>query len=292
MTHLFRPRTFLIASVCAAASVCAHEPDTVAQGRGRDDANRVRIFVRGEVRHIEANGIPDHATGRFPNRGNPNSIRSQNHNFRVPANPQAARRITPLGMHPFGVAINGIPFDPGATEWWNRDRNSGWRYEALSGKINLGLDSSQAHVQPSGAYHYHGLPTGLVKKLGGEQKMALIGYAADGFPIYAQFGYDAASVAKSGVKKLRPSYQLKKGTRPGGPRGKYDGTFVQDYEYIAGSGDLDKCNGRTGVTPEYPDGTYYYVVTETFPFIPRYFRGTPGQSFMRRRHARLRSDQP
>jgi hypothetical protein len=31
-----------------------------------------------------------------------------------------------------------------------------------------------------------------------------------------------------------------------GPGGNYDGTFVQDWEYAAGTGDLDECNGRTG----------------------------------------------
>lgn len=64
-----------------------------------------------------------------------------------------------------------------------------------------------------------------------------------------------------------------------GPGGKYDGTFVQDYEYVKGSGDLDECNGRTGVTPEFTNGTYYYVVTDAYPFIPRLFRGTPDSSF-------------
>ena len=33
------------------------------------------------------------------------------------------------------------------------------------------------------------------------------------------------------------------------------GTFTSDYQYVANSGDLDECNGRTGVTPEYPAGT-------------------------------------
>ena len=66
------------------------------------------------------------------------------------------------------------------------------------------------------------------------------------------------------------------------PGGTFDGTFVDDYEYIAGSGDLDECNGREGVTPEYPEGTYYYVLTDTFPFIPRSYRGTPDRSFERR----------
>lgn len=54
---------------------------------------------------------------------------------------------------------------------------------------------------------------------------------------------------------------------------------MQDWTYVAGAGDLDECNGRFGVTPEHPEGTYYYVVTDTFPFVPRLFRGTPDPSF-------------
>jgi hypothetical protein len=116
--------------------------------------------------------------------------------------------------------------------------------------------------------------------------MLLVGYAADGFPIYAENGYAKADDAASPLKKLVSSYRMKTGSRPKGdegPGGKYDGTFVQDYEYVAGNGDLDECNGRTGVTPEYPAGTYYYVLTETFPFVPRMFRGEPDPSFERRR---------
>ncbi len=57
---------------------------------------------------------------------------------------------------------------------------------------------------------------------------------------------------------------------------------MQDWEIIEEVGDLDECNGRTGSTPEYPDGTYYYVIRDEFPFIPRNFRGTPDDSFRRR----------
>jgi hypothetical protein len=161
-----------------------------------------------------------------------------------------------------------------------------WNYDAM-GKMNLGIDQNHAHVQPTGAYHYHGLPTGLINRLRTEKgragkDMLLIGYAADGFPIYAEYGYEKASDASSAIKKLKSSYHLKKGNRPkgdDGPGGKYDGTFTQDYEFTKGSGDLDECNGRTGVTPESADGTYYYVVTDSFPFIPRSFRGTPDTSF-------------
>ena len=48
---------------------------------------------------------------------------------------------------------------------------------------------------------------------------------------------------------------------------------------MEGLGDLDACNGREGVTPEFPDGTYYYVLTDAFPQVPRQFHGVPDDSF-------------
>jgi YHYH protein len=249
-------------------------------GRGKIPANRVSITTQGDVREIRSNGIPDHKPGQFPNRHNPHAILEQKYEFRVALDPSPSRTPAPLGMNPFGVAVNGVPFDPGAAEFWNRDPGSGWQYEALSGKIHLGLDSSNAHVQPNGAYHYHGIPTALCERLsGGKSQMTFVGYAADGYPIYALYGFADPKSAESEVKKMQSSYRLKKGNRTGGPRGKYDGSFIQDYEYVAGSGDLDECNGREGVTPEYPDGTYYYVLTEGYPFIPRQLHGTPDASF-------------
>ncbi len=42
---------------------------------------------------------------------------------------------------------------------------------------------------------------------------------------------------------------------------------------MAGSGDLDECNGRTGVTPEFPNGIYHYYATDTYPFLQRCVKG-------------------
>ena len=82
---------------------------------------------------------------------------------------------------------------------------------------------------------------------------------------------------------MSSSYNLKAGSRPGdgitAPCGAYDGVYVNDYEYVAEGGTLDEANGRSGVTPEYPGGTYYYVITDEFPGIPRYFKGTPSNDF-------------
>jgi hypothetical protein len=60
-----------------------------------------------------------------------------------------------------------------------------------------------------------------------------------------------------------------------------DGTFTADFEYVAGSGDLDECHGRFGVTPEHPEGIYHYYVTDEFPFIGRSWRGEPDESFFK-----------
>lgn len=242
--------------------------------------NQVTVRTDGESRVIRSNGIPKHDVGQFPNRGNPNSISEQSNSFRVPLNPVAANRPVPLrrGMT-FGVAINGVPFDPGTAEYWQRDPGSGWRYEALSGKINLGLDQNNAHVQPNGAYHYHGLPKGLISDISPDRHSPLIGYAADGFPIYALYGYVDPKDPSKGVKKMQSSWRLKSGTRDGGPGGRYDGTFVQDWQYVDGAGNLNESNARFTVTPEYPGGTHAYFLTEGFPFIPRSFVGTPDRSF-------------
>jgi hypothetical protein len=99
-------------------------------------------------------------------------------------------------------------------------------------------------------------------------RRVLVGWAADGFPVYVQ-------------EALRPSWRLKKERDAGGPGGTSDGTYSRDHEYIRGLGDLDECNGREGTTAQFPEGTYYYVVTDKFPHVPRCFVGTADASFVK-----------
>ena len=263
---------------------------TVTQSDGSPDLVRSRssgfsnaavsIRIEGDYRIITANGLPNHQTGSFPNSGNPSRISAQQYEYRLPLNPKRNAASTDLGLGKFGIAINGVPFDPGAAEFYRGNRSSPWRYEALSGAVALGIDESHAHVQPTGSYHYHGLPNALLQqlKVSSNKHSPLIGWALDGFPIYARYAYRDAQDPQSGIKELRSSYQLKSGKRPSGgdnPGGTYDGTFVYDYEYKAGTGDLDENNGRICVTPEFPDGTYAYFLTSTWPVIPRSFAATP-----------------
>ena len=151
-----------------------------------------------------------------------------------------------------------------------------WSYEAIQEEIDLGLDDSNAHVQPSGAYHYHGIPEGVVEEDHGFDHSSLVGFAADGFPVYARYGYNQ----DGNVIELETSWKIKEGARPSdGPPGDYDGTFTQDFEYLEGMSYLDECNGMFTETPEYPEGTYAYFLTDEFPYIPRCVVGTPDNSF-------------
>ncbi|MEO1128411.1 MAG: YHYH protein [Planctomycetota bacterium] len=286
--HALAPLALIVVAAAAVAHP-GHEMEEEAAGAQTSSGTHgtVSIVERDGYRYITSNGIPNHETGRFPNRNNPNAISAQRHSYRVTLTPRQRAEATSMrGV--FGIAVNGVPMDPGTAEWWQNDPQRGWNYDALSGKIDLGVDDSNAHVQPTGTYHYHGIPTGLLEQLRAEQgadRMLLIGWAADGFPIYGPACHADAEDSESPLRDMQSSYRLKEGQRPAspdGPGGAHDGTFNADWEHVEGAGDLDECNGRFGVTPEFPEGTYYYVLTDEFPFIPRMFRGTPDESFVRR----------
>ena len=287
---LFASLLIYAGSPLAASGPALVKADTQPPGQ-----NKVTITVKGDKRVIESNGIPDHLTASFPDRGNPNKISEQKYHLEVPVNPQPATQQSGRFPYAWGVALNGVVFDPGTAEVYNDgDRSNPWHYEALISNtemgttpkipVGLGLDQNHGHVQPNGAYHYHGLPTLLIQRLsGGEKKMTHVGWAADGYPVYAVYAYTDANDPKSPLKNMKSSYRLKTADRGGDgkttPTGKPDGSFSLDFEFVSGSGDLDEFGGRSGVTPEFPKGTYYYVLTEDYPFIPRKLKGTPDKSF-------------
>ena len=256
--------------------------------------------IQGNNRVINANSIPNHDVGLFgPVMGslNPNAISPQNESYTIPLNPIEANEFTSLlgtsgtdlgPQYSFGILFNGVELDPVAAEPFphegmnSSNANWVWNLEALN--VNLGVDCNNAHVQPNGKYHYHGTPTSYLNSLNASSTtMTLIGYAADGFPVYYKYAYSLANNSGSDITIMTSSYRLKSGNRPGdgvsAPCDSYNGVYSNDYEYINGLGTLDEANGRNGVTPEYPNGTYYYVITDEFPSIPRCLRGTPSQDF-------------
>ena len=248
----------------------------------------------GETTEYFTNGIPGHATGTFPNGGNPNTIQSVFQTWEIPREPARTDALTEMAT--FGITLEGIKLERDTAESF---RNEGeWRYEAITPGLAqrrtdgarfqwLGTDCNNAHVQPTGAYHYHGLPEGLINRLGegpdGATDMIAGGFAADGFPFYLRYGYREPNDPQSGLVAMQGSWMLHPGTRPSGPGGPHDGTFREDWEYVEDSGDLDECNGRFGVTPEYPAGIYHYYITDDYPYIPRCVFGTPDGTFRVRR---------
>jgi hypothetical protein len=240
----------------------------------------------GTERQLTANGLPDHPVGSFPNAHNPNAISAQKVLASIPLQPRLTDAATALGgpRGEIGFILNGVKIDADTNGGCNDSgsacsmaRSEGqWRMEAMGqSHFKFGIDSSNAHVQPGGSYHYHGMPEGYIAKLGKGQAITLVGWAADGFPIYARYGYSQANNAASAIKVIQGSYRIKptpQASRP--PVAIYPmGVFVQDYEYVAGSGDLDQCNGRTGATPEFPQGIYHYYATDSYPFLQRCVKG-------------------
>ncbi len=229
--------------------------------------NFVEIKVIGDQRCISSNGSPNHAIGQFPNRGNPNRFKSQNVKICVDARPSITGRIDRRASGS-GITITGIILRPGTADWFDassprgfsRDSSSGWNLEGMGPKNTLGLDRENAHVDNRGLYHYHGVSTSLVTSLNG----TLLGYAADGYEIH-YIG-----------KKVQSSWRLKNGTRATLPFGTYDGTYNEDYHYVAGTGNLDECNGAK------INGRYVYYATDTYPFFPRCFLGQVSKDFKRR----------
>ena len=172
-----------------------------------------------------------------------------------------------------GVFVNGVPiynqFEAASYQGQNL-----WHYDPIASSDD---GTRVAHGYSRDAAHVFDL--GLLENLiaDGTRHSPLLGFAFDGYPIYGPWGY-ADAEAKS-VRRMRSSYRLRqlerRTTWPDGTaltpaqygppvNAEYPlGTFIEDYEYVAGAGDLDEFNGRFAVTPEYPAGTYaYFLATD------------------------------
>ena len=229
--------------------------------------NVSKVTQNSDLTCISSNGAPNHDMGKFPNRANPNGFREQALKFCFPNEPQKSNTVT-TGLMTVGVSLTGVPFRPFTAGYYDangrrgfsHDPSSGWRQQAMHEPRRLGMDDQNAHVDKSGLYHYHGVSSDYLAS----QKDTLIGYAPDGYEIHY-----IPSAATS-------SWRLKAGTRPTDPLGAYDGTFEEDFEYKAGSGTLDECNG--GLV----DGEYRYFATDSYPYFPRCFKGVVNPQFMTR----------
>ena len=232
--------------------------------------NTVEMTIVDGERCFRANGIPDHPTGKFPNRGNPNAIQEQRIKVCVSLKPLKGATPSPI-RGTLGIAVNGVLFRPNTAGFWDPNAKQGhsrfgdknWSLDIFGAPGKLGLDHNNGHVGRGGLYHYHGIAESLL----GTSGTSMVGYAGDGFEIHYLPG------------KKKSGWFLRQGNRPsGGPQGFYDGSFNEDYEFVGGENKLDRCNG--GIL----DGRYVYFITDTYPFLPRCLYGKLSSDFNRSRH--------
>ncbi len=150
----------------------------------------------------------------------------------------------------------------------------------------------------------------------------IVAWLADGLPVYGPYGYASPMDAKSGLRRMTSGYVKRDGTNgttnlaatgrttlPAWaaraqnrsatlPTNVYGpavnaayalGHFIEDYDYLGDLGktlgtdfDLNECNVRFCVTPEFPNGTWAYFLTieadgtPKFPnMVGRWFYGSP-----------------
>lgn len=219
--------------------------------------------------------------------------------FRIPLNPALAalEMEEPTSVRPdvTGLFINGAPIfnligKSGRTSY--RGQNL-WHFDPLA----MNDDGSRVAGGWPRPSLTHKTPLGLLEAMISDSShhSPLIGFAFDGFPIYGPWGY-TNSDGTGGLRRQRSSYQRRRITRrnelpdgarlePGqeGPAVSEEaplGSFIEDFKYVAGTGDLDQFNGRWTVTPEYPAGTYAYFATTdeagrlAFPYLlSSHYRG-------------------
>jgi hypothetical protein len=209
--------------------------------------------------------------------------------FSVKRDPQMAAEISQINGQAWdAVMLNGVVVDvrsagcykpsesradaDGNTEA-GCSQNDEWMLIPLEYSTKFGADIHNAHVQPDGTYHYHGNPNAMFDDSPSGDGSPVIGFAADGFPIYGSYILDEQT---GNYRKALSGYTVKQGKRgertDTNPGGDYTGLYEEDWEWTD-SGDLDECNGM-----DYK-GEYGYYITDSYPYIINCLKGEPDASF-------------
>jgi len=277
--------------------------------RGIDFNGDIVITTSNDKCIFAVNEIPNHdfnnGTASFVT-----NVSEQSGSYELPRAPVNESSVTELSLNTTNaLLLNGVAIDLLAAACYDvgnepigqekigcgdNEINNPWRYDPMSPLNSFGTDKHNAHAQPDGTYHYHGSPVALFNvdcDITAETS-PVIGFAADGYPVYGSCFSDNGN-----VRKAQSSYALKAngGTRqgvsgyttPSASTGNiasnnYDGQFRGDYEYVENSGDLDECNGMT------INGQYGYYIIDAYPWVLNCYKGTPDSS-MNKQGAGLRN---
>jgi len=228
---------------------------------------------------VETNDIPHYSFVPMT----PNALVAADHTHQIPLNPQVADETSHIPFLGYaGVVINGTSiFGP----------NEGATPDLYGDPIANGImDACGGHT--AFEYHHHELKqkcfmdSGLVATpwtnpdVDSSVPSPVLGFAADGFPIYGPHG--CVDEACTEVIEFKSGWEVKPGDDPKNyawdPADNADAANVYPpgeegaYHYMAKNGVeyLDKCNGRFG-----PDGKYRYHATADFPYLLGCYMGTP-----------------
>jgi hypothetical protein len=259
---------------------------------------------------VTTTGVPRYETGPYRD-ANPAVASDINSIYKIPLDPIYDDSGDPaaLGLGAMGIFVNGVAIFNAEDGVTYNDQNR-WHRNAILAEAD-GFDSCEGHPAPvmgggtvdgftAGFYHHHLKSQCLLDQLGddGTGHSPILGFAADGFPVYGPYGYLDSTDPNSAIVRIESSYEARdisaRTTLPDGTvlaaafygpavtiSGQYRlGWYMEDFEYDPTFGDLDEHNGRFAVTPEYPNGIYAYYVTVDasgngeFPyFLGSTFRG-------------------
>jgi len=196
-------------------------------------------FANGTMRY-RSNGIPNHArqteyalpTGgtRVPNASSAyagaDPTVAQSYDYQIPLTPKKAGTPTSTSLGTIGVMISGAAlFNPYEGDGATVAMANNFTVKNASGKDIAFLDACNGHPTPMGMYHYHALPPCVTATVDTENGPShIIGVAFDGYPIYGDRDINGKQLTAS---------------------------------------DLDQCSGITSATPEFPKGTYHYVLLKS-----------------------------
>jgi hypothetical protein len=190
---------------------------------GFTDSASANISAGKDQLTITSNVSPSQTLiGTFPNNNNSNALITQNLEFNYPyrggQNTQGDHASLAYERGPIGISLVGIPLY-GTVNGWSVPGLNGttWNLVSSEAKVN-GEDIYGGTVNSNGLYYYEdsnfitanawGNVTGFTggyTQTDGHSK--IIGFAADGYPIYGPFGYLSPQDSSSPTVRMSSSYQ-------------------------------------------------------------------------------------
>ena len=250
-------------------------------GYGGLEADVQAVKYNANFIYVSCSSVPAYQIGPWP--GNPNTPTDGNWTFRITRTPQPkAAPKTATGLGAIGVWVNGVAIYNASDARSYNNRNI-WHQNAIFVE-GPSFDGCGGHPAPNQQYHNHQNAACIYAETSAMHS-PIVGFAFDGYPVYGPYGF--ANTDGSGeIRRMRSGYRTRnitqRTTLPNGTvltsinygpavSATYPlGYYIEDFEYVAGLGDLDTSNGRFCVTPEYPEGTYAYFVTYDASGAPAY----------------------